>query len=80
MAGGIDPKVDLVFKKLFGSVENKALLISLLRAVLPDSPAVPDPIADVEIMNPYNDQETLDEKLSILDVKARDQSGRQYNI
>jgi hypothetical protein len=29
---------------------------------------------------PFNPKETLDDKLSILDIKARDQSGRQFNV
>jgi predicted transposase/invertase (TIGR01784 family) len=31
-------------------------------------------------MNPFNPKEAFDDKLSILDVKARDESGRQFNI
>ena len=33
----INPKVDFVFKKLFGSEENKDLLMSFINSVLPDS-------------------------------------------
>ncbi len=38
------------------------------------------PIAEVEILNPYNEREFLDDKLSIVDVKARDLAGRLYQI
>lgn len=75
---GIDPKVDYVFKKLFGSEANKALLIDLLNAVLLES--IPEPLDDIQILNPFNDKESLDDKLSILDIKARDRAGLQYNI
>lgn len=34
----------------------------------------------VEILNPYNEKETSQEKLSIVDVKARDQEGRIFQI
>jgi predicted transposase/invertase (TIGR01784 family) len=34
----------------------------------------------VVIINPYNDKEFLDDKLTIVDVKANDQSGRIYQI
>jgi predicted transposase/invertase (TIGR01784 family) len=37
-------------------------------------------IAALEILNPFNDKDALDDKLSILDIKARDQSGRQFNV
>ena len=32
------------------------------------------------MLNPFNPKEALDDKLSILDIRARDQSGRQFNI
>jgi len=34
----------------------------------------------VEILNPYNEREFLDDKLSIVDVKARDALGRLYQV
>jgi predicted transposase/invertase (TIGR01784 family) len=34
----------------------------------------------VEILNPYNDKEFLDDKLSVVDVKAKDSEGRLYQI
>ena len=37
-------------------------------------------VEDIELLNPFNLQESLDDKLSILDIKARDQSGRQFNV
>jgi hypothetical protein len=43
----LDPKLDVVFKLLFGSERNKPLLISLLTAIL-DPPAA---IVDVEVLN-----------------------------
>jgi predicted transposase/invertase (TIGR01784 family) len=41
---------------------------------------LPEPIISVEILNPYNDKEFLDDKLSIVDVKARDNQDRIYQI
>jgi predicted transposase/invertase (TIGR01784 family) len=71
---GIDPKVDYAFKKLFGSEENKSLLIDFLQAILYE------PIEDLEILNPFNAKETEDDKLSILDIKAKLQDQRFVNI
>jgi hypothetical protein len=34
----------------------------------------------VEILNPYNEREFLSDKLSIVDVKARDTAGQVYQI
>ena len=73
---GIDPTVDYAFKKLFGDPENSDLLIHLLNAVLkPDSP-----IVDVQLLNPFNEKEFAEAKLTVLDIKARDASGAWYNV
>ncbi len=78
MVPGIDPKVDIVFKRLFGTEANADLLIDLLNAVLDFPPA--GVVTSVEILNPFNEKEALDAKLSILDVKARDAAGRHFNV
>ncbi|MFM8333796.1 MAG: Rpn family recombination-promoting nuclease/putative transposase, partial [Candidatus Methylumidiphilus sp.] len=41
---------------------------------------LPFPVADVEILNPYNDKEFLSDKLNIVDVKARDKTGRVFQV
>ena len=74
----IDPKIDCVFKALLGAENNLNLLLHFLNAIL-DSDLVA-PIDQVEILNPYNDKEFLDGKLSIVDVKARDTAGHLYQI
>jgi len=74
----IDPKIDRVFKALLGSLENRNLLIHFLNAILTSD--LTAPITEVEILNPYNDKEFLDDKLSVVDVKAKDSEGRLYQI
>ncbi len=74
----IDPKIDCVFKALLGAERNRRLLIHFLNAILADEFTAP--IVEVEILNPYNDREFLDDKLSIVDVKGRDTQGRLYQI
>ena len=74
----IDPKIDCVFKALLGSVENRNLLAHFLNAILASD--LRAPITQVDILNPYNDKEFLDDKLSIVDVKARDASEQIYQI
>jgi predicted transposase/invertase (TIGR01784 family) len=74
----IDPKIDGVFKALLGAERNRRLLIHVLNAILAGELAAP--LTEVEIVNPYNEREFLDDKLSIVDVKARDSSGRPYQI
>ncbi len=72
----INPKVDFAFKKLFGSEENKDLLISLINAIVSEE----DQVADIELKNPYNLADYQAGKMSVLDIKAKDKKGRWYNI
>jgi predicted transposase/invertase (TIGR01784 family) len=74
----IDPKIDCVFKALLGAEENRNLLIHFLNAILSSDLLVP--IETVDIINPYNDKEFLEDKLSIVDVKAKDARGAIYQI
>ena len=74
----IDPKVDCVFKALLGADSNRSLLVHFLNSVLTE--ALPKPISEVTILNPYNEREFSDDKLSVVDVKACDQAGSQYQI
>ncbi|MFB1490586.1 MULTISPECIES: Rpn family recombination-promoting nuclease/putative transposase [unclassified Thiocapsa] len=74
----IDPKIDCVFKTLFGSDDRRDLLIHLLNALLAED--LEAPVAEVDILNPYNERETLDDKLTIVDVKARDTARRMFQV
>ena len=67
MVPGIDPKVDIVFKRLFGSEANADLLIDLLNAALGFTGD--RLVVAVEILNPFNDKEKLDHMRGILDIK-----------
>jgi predicted transposase/invertase (TIGR01784 family) len=78
MIPGIDPRVDIAFRKLFGSHQSRHLTKSLINAVLHPPPW--DRLAELELLNPYTEQMTLDDKLSILDIKARDDRGRLFNV
>ncbi len=55
---------DYVFKRIFGKGGNEKILKSLLEAILRIE------IQKVEIKNPEIPKETINEKLSILDIKA----------
>lgn len=78
MVPGIDPKVDYPFKRLFGSVRNEALLVHVLNAVLRPGPGAR--VEALEFLNPFTEKEKLDDKLAVVDVKARDQAGRLFNV
>ena len=77
MGSGIDPKVDLAFKRVFGSPENAFVLKHLLNAVLSGSRP---PLAEVEVLNPFSQQDGLSERKMILDIKARDEQGHEFLI
>jgi predicted transposase/invertase (TIGR01784 family) len=72
----INPRVDFAFKKLFGSEENKDLLISLINAIVSEQ----EQVVEVELKNPYNLADYRAGKISILDIKARSENGRWFNV
>ena len=72
----INPRVDFAFKKLFGSEENKDLLISLINAIVSDE----EQVVEVELKNPYNLADYRADKISILDIKAKAENGRWFNV
>ncbi|MGI6488163.1 MAG: Rpn family recombination-promoting nuclease/putative transposase [Syntrophothermaceae bacterium] len=74
----LDPKVDVVFKQVFGAEENKHILISLLNAVLGWTGE--RQIAAVQILNPYLEQEYIDDSYGILDIKMQLGSGELVDV
>ncbi|MGL6105069.1 Rpn family recombination-promoting nuclease/putative transposase [Romboutsia sp.] len=72
----LSPKVDFVFKKIFGSENNKEILISFLNAVIDNN----EPITSVEILNTDVEKEFLDDKFSRLDIRAKTNKNHIVNI
>ncbi|MEF9960984.1 MAG: Rpn family recombination-promoting nuclease/putative transposase [Niameybacter sp.] len=64
--GLLDPKVDFVFKNIFGSEKHPEILISFLNAIL--QPA--EPIVEVEIKGTDIAKHFIEDKYSRLDIKA----------
>ena len=71
-----NPKIDLAFRKLFGSEENKDILLSFINGVLEEETV----IKDLTLKNPYNLSSYLSGKTSILDIKAVDENDIWYDI
>ena len=73
-----DPKIDLVFKRIFGTEAHKPVLIQLLNDLL----GLPDErkIVDVEYLSPEQVPKIVRHKNSIVDVKCRDQHGAHYVV
>ena len=72
----LNPKIDFVFKKIFGSEEHQEILISFLNAVLKPK----KPIVSVEIKNSDLEKEYIEDKFSRLDVKALTSNKEIINI
>jgi predicted transposase/invertase (TIGR01784 family) len=72
----LNPRVDFVFKKIFGAEENKDILMSFINSVVSED----DQVVDLTLKNPFNTQDYLLGKVIILDIRAQDVSGRFYNI
>ncbi len=71
-----DPKADLIFKRVFG--EHPDLVISLLNSLLP----LPkdDEVVEIEYISPELTPENPFLKNSIVDVRCKDQKGRQFIV
>ena len=72
----INPRVDIAFKKIFGTEENKDLLISLINSIVGEA----DQVSEVTLLNPYNPKNFKTDKLSILDIKATGRDGKRFNV
>ncbi len=74
----LSPKIDFIFKQIFGAEDNLDVLISFLNAVFED--AGQPLIASATLLNPFLDKDALSDKMSVLDVKARTESGMLVDI
>ncbi|MCD2348047.1 Rpn family recombination-promoting nuclease/putative transposase [Clostridium guangxiense] len=72
----LNPKVDFAFKKLFGSEENKDILIAFINSIIDEN----EQIKDIELKNPYNIADYRKGKMTILDIKAVDDKDVWYDI
>ena len=72
----LNPQIDFVFKKIFGTEKNKPILINFLNAVI----KLTTPIKDVEIKNNDIDKDFIEDKFSRLDVKATTSNKEHINI
>lgn len=74
--GLLDPKVDFVFKNIFGSSKNPKILISFLNATLKPTKK----IVGVEIKATDIPKQFIEDKYSRLDVKATTSNNEIINI
>ena len=74
--GLLDPKVDFVFKNIFGSEKNPEILISFLNATLKPK----NKITSVKIKGTDIAKQFIEDKYSRLDVKATTSNDETINI
>ncbi len=74
----MNPKIDFVFKSIFGNEKHPKVLISFLNAVLGYSEK--NKIIKVQIENPNIEKESIDDKYSILDIKATANDNTKLDI
>ncbi|MDT7918857.1 Rpn family recombination-promoting nuclease/putative transposase [Clostridium perfringens] len=72
----LSPKVDFVFKRIFGNEKHPEILISFLNAVMKPK----DLIESVQIRNSDIEKEHIEDKYSRLDIKAITNKGEYINI
>src|SRR5262245_42043519 len=73
-----DPKTDFAFKRIFGSEEQKDVLVAFLNHML--GLDEPRRIVDVELLPPEQRPTVAELKLSIVDVKCTDSRGVTYVV
>ena len=76
MAIGIDPTIDFACKRVLGSPDHPAITLHFLNSVL----RFPSPISEVQILYPTLEKDFEDDKWSLLDILAKDERGRLYDI
>jgi predicted transposase/invertase (TIGR01784 family) len=72
----LDPKLDIVFWMLFGAEQNRALLLSLLDAVL--VPAAP--IVSAVVLHAQPERNGVEEKSIALDVRVQLENGESVDV
>ena len=75
---GIDPRVDIVFKKLFGSPKHPRLTLSLVNAIL-ETAGLPKAVT-LTVQNPFVFGDFKGDKTCELDILYRDQDGKDVQL
>ncbi len=78
----LDPKMDFIFKRIFGNEQEPEILIRFLNAVLePHSFQKPyDPITSIQFKNTEIPKASIEDKYAVLDVKATTSKGETIDI
>ncbi|MDR1486261.1 MAG: Rpn family recombination-promoting nuclease/putative transposase [Planctomycetaceae bacterium] len=75
----IKPTSNVFIATFLSAPKNESLLCSIINAVLKDKSNL-EPIEKATVLNPFNITDFVDYKHVFLDVRVRDQLGREFNI
>ena len=71
----LTPKNDIIFKKIFGTEGNEVILKDFLSSI------IEEPIKEIEVEKDMKlEKEDLNDKVGILDIKAKLDNGTQVNV
>ncbi len=74
----LDPRVDFVFKGIFGTEQTVDLLTDFVNAIFLD--AGQPPVTALVLKNPFTLKSAATDRLGVLDIKARDASGMLIDV
>lgn len=74
----LDPRVDVIFKRIFGSEHNRDVLLAFLNSTFRE--AGEPLLTEIVLLNPYTEADSPSDKLSIMDIKAKTADGKLINI
>ncbi len=78
----LDPTMDFIFKRIFGNEKEPEILIRFLNAILqPESAVKPYvPIVSLVFKNTEIPKASMEDKYSVLDIRAKTSKGEEINI
>ncbi|XOK61586.1 Rpn family recombination-promoting nuclease/putative transposase [Paenibacillus elgii] len=74
----LDPRNDFLFKRIFGSEENRDVLLAFLNRTFIE--AGKPPLTEIVLINPYTEKDAPRDKQSILDIRGKTSEGELINV
>ncbi|MFB6364143.1 Rpn family recombination-promoting nuclease/putative transposase [Paenibacillus elgii] len=74
----LDPRNDFLFKRIFGSEENRDVLLAFLNRTFIE--AGKPPLTEIVLLNPYTEKDAPRDKQSILDIHGKTTEGELINV
>ncbi|WP_163853085.1 Rpn family recombination-promoting nuclease/putative transposase [Paenibacillus elgii] len=78
MAELLDPRNDFLFKRIFGSEENRDVLLAFLNKTFIE--VGKPPLTEIVLLNPYTEKDAPRDKQSILDIRGKTTEGELINV